>query len=181
MLLWETSLPPPSVLRAGNTVPGAWTNGCWVNRHLPSSNQAWNFISFPLAPSSSYKTPQTTGDTWRNEMLLSRRTSTFFFQPHPWHMEVPGPGFESQLQLRSTPQLLQHRILNPLCHSRNFQNRCFWHVSLGACCAWAWWWGEWLPFEVQSCFSRLSRNCGKWQVRKCSWKAAWDLHSLINK
>ena len=38
---------------------------------------------------------------------------------HPWHMEVPRPGIESPLQLWRSPQLWQHRILNPLFHSRN--------------------------------------------------------------
>ena len=32
----------------------------------------------------------------------------FFFFLHPWHMEVPRPGIESE------PQLQQHWILNPL-------------------------------------------------------------------
>lgn len=33
-----------------------------------------------------------------------------FFRPHLWHLEVPGPGITSQLQLQPMPQL----ILNPL-------------------------------------------------------------------
>ena len=37
----------------------------------------------------------------------------FSFQPHPWHMEVPGPGIEP------APSQRQYQILNPLCHSRN--------------------------------------------------------------
>ena len=32
----------------------------------------------------------------------------FFLWPHPQHMEVPGLGVESELQLRSTPQPRQH-------------------------------------------------------------------------
>ena len=31
--------------------------------------------------------------------------------PHPWHMEVPGPGIESEALLRSAPQLCQCQIL----------------------------------------------------------------------
>ena len=46
----------------------------------------------------------------------------FFLWPHPWHMEVPGTGMESEQQLRPTPQLWQHWILNPLCHSGNSLN-----------------------------------------------------------
>ena len=39
----------------------------------------------------------------------------FFFKwPHPWHMEVPGSGIESKLQLQPMLHLLQHWILNPL-------------------------------------------------------------------
>ena len=39
--------------------------------------------------------------------------------PHPWHMEVPGPGIKSKPQLWPMPQLRQCWILNPLSHSRN--------------------------------------------------------------
>ena len=42
------------------------------------------------------------------------------FWPHPWHIEVLGPGIESELQLQFMPQLLWHRILNPLHHSGNY-------------------------------------------------------------
>ena len=38
----------------------------------------------------------------------------FLFQPHPWHMEVPGPGTESEPHLPPIPQLWQCQILNPL-------------------------------------------------------------------
>ena len=34
----------------------------------------------------------------------------FFFPPHLWHMEVPGVGVESELQLGSTPQQQPHQI-----------------------------------------------------------------------
>ena len=33
---------------------------------------------------------------------------------HSWHMEVPGPGIKSKLQLQCTPQPQQCWILNPL-------------------------------------------------------------------
>ena len=36
----------------------------------------------------------------------------FFLWPHPWHMEVSGPGIESKPQL--WPMLQQGYILNPL-------------------------------------------------------------------
>ena len=34
-------------------------------------------------------------------------------------MEVSRPGIRSELHLQPTPQLWQHWILNPTCHSRN--------------------------------------------------------------
>ena len=37
---------------------------------------------------------------------------TFFFRLSPQYTEVPGPGTESDPQLRPTPQL-QHQIINP--------------------------------------------------------------------
>ena len=39
----------------------------------------------------------------------------FLFQPHPCHMEVPGPRTESEPYLQHTPQLQPCGILNPLC------------------------------------------------------------------
>ena len=41
---------------------------------------------------------------------------TFFFWPHPQHVEVPGPGIKLVLQLPPEPQWQQHRTLNPLHH-----------------------------------------------------------------
>ena len=32
----------------------------------------------------------------------------FFLWPHPWHMEVPGPGIEPEPQLSLTPDTLTH-------------------------------------------------------------------------
>ena len=43
----------------------------------------------------------------------------FLFQLPPWHMEVPGSGMKSKPELRSTPQLQQSRILNPLPWARD--------------------------------------------------------------
>jgi len=43
----------------------------------------------------------------------------FFFWLYLQHMEVPRPGIKSEMQLQATPQLQQHQILNPPCHSRN--------------------------------------------------------------
>ena len=34
-------------------------------------------------------------------------------------MDVPGPGIESELELRPMPQLQQCWILNPLCQARD--------------------------------------------------------------
>ena len=39
-----------------------------------------------------------------------------FFWPHPWHVEVPGPGIKPTPQLQPVPQLHQLWILNPLHH-----------------------------------------------------------------
>ena len=39
----------------------------------------------------------------------------FFLWPHPWHVEVPGPGIEHVLQLQPASQLWQGWILT-LCH-----------------------------------------------------------------
>ena len=40
-------------------------------------------------------------------------------------MEAPGPGIESELLLRPTPQLQPRWILNPLGHSGNSSPACF--------------------------------------------------------
>lgn len=56
----------------------------------------------------------------KNALSQVYHESLFFFKrPHPWHMEAPGPGTESELQLWSTPQLWHHQILNPLSQSRD--------------------------------------------------------------
>ena len=60
-----------------------------------------------------------------------------FLYPHPWHVEVPRPGIESQT--RSFNPLLPagikpnpSRILNPLCHSGNSKSLVGWgHVVHG--------------------------------------------------
>ena len=41
--------------------------------------------------------------------------SFFVLQPHQGHLEVSGPGIKSEPQLRPTPPLWQHWLLNPLC------------------------------------------------------------------
>ena len=43
----------------------------------------------------------------------------FIYLPHPQHMEVPGSGTESKMQLWPMPQLQQRWFLNPLCQARN--------------------------------------------------------------
>ena len=47
---------------------------------------------------------------WKNVITLSYGLSgnSFFFF---WHMEVPGPGIDSEAQLQPVPQLQQHQIL----------------------------------------------------------------------
>ena len=48
--------------------------------------------------------------------------NTFFFRPHPWHMEVPRVGVESAASLRhghNTTRSLTHWILNPLSKARD--------------------------------------------------------------
>ena len=41
----------------------------------------------------------------------------FLFQPHPQHMEFPGLGIESKVEVWLTPHLQQCWILNPLCQA----------------------------------------------------------------
>ena len=48
-----------------------------------------------------------------------------FFQPHPWHMEVPRPGTEPELQLQPMPQPWQCWIFNLLCNSGNSWTQVF--------------------------------------------------------
>ena len=43
----------------------------------------------------------------------------FMKELHLWHVEVPGPGRESEPQLQPMPQLRQHPILNLLCWTRD--------------------------------------------------------------
>ena len=47
----------------------------------------------------------------------------FFPQPHPWHMEVPRPGTESEPQLWPTLKLQQHWILWPTVPQQELQKR----------------------------------------------------------
>ena len=50
------------------------------------------------------------------DLLYNEHTHfiTFYFWLHLWHMEVPGPGIKSGLQLQ------QCWFLNPLCHSGKY-------------------------------------------------------------
>ena len=58
--------------------------------------------------------------------LCHQGTSQIFFSlPHLQHIEVPGPGIESKLQLQPMWKLQQCRILNPLYHSGNPTKVCF--------------------------------------------------------
>ena len=47
-------------------------------------------------------------------LALYHSFSFFLFCPHPWHIEVPGPGMESEAQLWPMPELQQSQILNQL-------------------------------------------------------------------
>ena len=49
----------------------------------------------------------------------SSRYAFFSLWPHPWPMEVPRPGTESELQPRPTPQLPPNGTLNPLHWARD--------------------------------------------------------------
>ena len=42
-----------------------------------------------------------------------------FLSPPLWHMEVLGPGIESEPQLQTTPQLSNARSLNTLCQAED--------------------------------------------------------------
>ena len=50
---------------------------------------------------------------WNSFFFLS-------FLPHPWHMEVPGPGIESEPYLWPISQLQQCQILKPLHQARDW-------------------------------------------------------------
>ena len=69
-----------------------------------------------------------TTPTYLNGIMLGEKSQSFFaffllFQPHPWHMEVPGPETESEPQLQPTWQQRQCQILNLLNHSRNSRKK----------------------------------------------------------
>ena len=51
---------------------------------------------------------------WELQYHITQKDYPPFFGPPPWHMGVPGPGIESELELQPAPQLQQHWILNPL-------------------------------------------------------------------
>lgn len=46
-------------------------------------------------------------------ILFTSRGIFFSLQLHPWHMEILGPGTESERKLQPTSQLRQHQILRP--------------------------------------------------------------------
>ena len=54
-----------------------------------------------------------------SEAMIGAGFWLFLFLPCPRHMEVPGRGIRSKLQLQPMPQLQQCWILNPLCRSGN--------------------------------------------------------------
>ena len=55
------------------------------------------YFCFPKYQTLSYK---------RTELF--KNFSKKFLWPHPWHMEVAGPGIESELQLPAMPDPLTH-------------------------------------------------------------------------
>ena len=103
----------------------------------------------PGVPPSSSPTPPDSNSqghlqqmTTATKKPLQERThvsflsfSSFFSGPHPWHMEIPRPGIESELQPQAyttatvmqvpshicdpTPHLRQRWILNPLSKARD--------------------------------------------------------------
>ena len=69
-------------------LPPNWSPRSSLTGLLPTSPESWRYPHHPL----------------------------FFppFQPHPWHMDVSGPGIESKPLRCPSPQLWQRWILNPL-------------------------------------------------------------------
>ena len=58
------------------------------------------------------------------ELNDKKTSNVIFWKAAPWHMELPGPGIEAELQLQSTLRLPRHRILNPLRQAQHWT-----HVS----------------------------------------------------
>ena len=116
----------------------------------------------------------------------------FFLWLHTWHVEVPRPGIEFELQLQPVLHLWQHQILwptalgwgfnprlhndqscwiwilNPLCHSWNSKiYETFWMNFYIRCTAW-------FKF-LFLCFFLFCLSLSKWSINIC-WKII--LHSL---
>ena len=94
-----------------------------MSLYVPSFDCIPVFSSFGWMPSHGFLTP-TMAILCLTFWGISRLFSTvwqccFFFGggggSHLWHIEVPGPGIESEPQLQPKPQLQQCWILNPLC------------------------------------------------------------------
>ena len=60
--------------------------------------------------------------------FLFLSVAVWCFWSHLQHMEIPGPGIKSELQLRLMPQLLRlYQVLNPLHHSSNSLSVAIWN------------------------------------------------------
>ena len=90
---------------------------CWLPLFFPFLGSVCQ-----VSPSSSSWVPPLSCLSGMN-CISGFGSIAFFFFSLFWmqaqHMEVPGPGIKSELQLQPTPQPLQCWIFNPLRHSRN--------------------------------------------------------------
>ena len=75
----------------------------------------WKFLGQGLKPNHSCGNARslTHRTTWELPRFHLKKYSFFFFfflWSHAWHMEIPGPGCQSEQQLRPMPQPWQHWI-----------------------------------------------------------------------
>ena len=103
---------------------GNWPQGhyklVWVTVVLLNKAISRN-VNVGLRPWQSKKKKKITVKPMKTSIFTKRRdyfcftSYSFFFPLHPWHVEIPGPGLESELQVWTTPLLWEHQILNSLC------------------------------------------------------------------
>ena len=103
---------------------GNWPQGhyklVWVTVVLLNKAISRN-VNVGLRPWQSKKKKKSLWNPWKPPFSLKGGTisalpvTAFFFPLHPWHVEIPGPGLESELQVWTTPLLWEHQILNSLC------------------------------------------------------------------